>query len=336
MARILVCGGGGFIGGHLVRRLQKHGHWLRSVDLFYKSYNTGIADEKIVGDLRDPGFCMEVCAGMDEVYQLSADMGGAGYIFTGANDADIMHNSILCNVNIIHACVMNKVSKVFFSSSACIYPYYNQVDADNPHCEEHSAYPAMPDSEYGWEKLFSERMYLAYRKNHHLNCKIGRFHNVYGPHGAWIGGKEKAPAAICRKVAEAEDGGSIDIWGTGLQTRSFLYIEDCLDAVIQLMGSDFNGPVNIGSEEMISINGLAREIIAISGKHLSLHHIKGPIGVNGRTSDNTLIEKELGWTPRISLREGLEHTYHWISSQVQKQRSMEYGEVGISGEQTGN
>ncbi len=322
MAKILVGGGGGFIGGHLIKRLKQQGHWVRSVDVSYKPHHPGLPDEKITGDLRDPQLCIDVCAGMDEVYQLAADMGGAGYIFTGANDADIMHNSILCNANILHACTLHRPSKIFFSSSACIYPYFNQVDAEEPNCEESSAYPAMPDSEYGWEKLFSERMYMAYRKNYGLNCKVARFHNVYGTHGAWTGGKEKAPAAICRKVAEAEEGGIIDIWGTGSQTRSFLYIEDCLDAIQLLMASDFSGPVNIGSEEMISIDGLARVVMAISGKQLSLNHIDGPIGVNGRRSDNTLIEKELSWSPRIPLREGLWYTYQWINNQVRKQPAL--------------
>lgn len=316
MANILICGGGGFIGGHLINRLQQNGHWVRSVDIHYKPYSIGRADERITADLRDPHVCARVCEGIDEVYQLAADMGGAGYIFNTENDAAIMHNSVLCNVNILHASRSAGVKKIFFSSSACVYPLFNQQDPDHPNCEESSAYPAFPDSEYGWEKLFSERLYEAYRNCYGIDCKIGRFHNVYGPYGAWQGGKEKAPAALCRKVASASDGDTIEIWGDGRQTRSFLYIDDCLDAVEALMASDFSGPVNIGSEEMISIKDLASLVMEIAQKRLQLSFIDGPIGVKGRNSDNRMIKKVLRWSPRVSLAEGLERTYHWIEEQV--------------------
>lgn len=316
MARILVCGGGGFIGGHLIKRLKQQHQWVRSVDIVYQQFNDSVPDEKLTGDLRDPAFCALVTKGIDVIYQLAADMGGAGYIFDGVNDATIMHNSLLCNANILFAAKNNSVPKIFFASSACIYPFFNQEDPENPNCEESSAYPALPDSEYGWEKLFSERLYFAFKKNFGIDCKVARFHNIFGPSGTWRGGKEKAPAAICRKVAEAEDGGSVDIWGNGFQTRSFLYIDDCIDAVFKLMESDFPGPVNIGSEEMVSINQLAAMIILISGKKLSINHIPGFIGVNGRKSDNRLIGEKLGWKPKISLQDGLVMTYGWIQNQV--------------------
>lgn len=318
MLKILVCGGGGFIGGHLINRLKSNGHWVISVDLKYQDFNIGCPDEKIIGDLRDKQLCHTITRDVDEVYQLAADMGGAGYIFSGENDAAIMHNSIMCNLNVLDACISNGIKKIFYSSSACIYPYFNQEDPSNPNCEESSAYPAQPDSEYGWEKLFSERLYGAFQKNHKIDCKIARFHNVYGPNGTWHGGREKAPAAICRKVAEAQDGERISIWGNGLQTRSFLFIDDCLDGMISLMDSNFSDPVNIGSEEMVSINELAEIIISISGKKLSIDHTPGPIGVNGRTSDNDLIRKTLGWNPKTSLRDGLLETYLWIEKQVQQ------------------
>ncbi|CAM4217743.1 NAD-dependent epimerase/dehydratase family protein [Zobellia nedashkovskayae] len=317
MIKILVCGGSGFIGGHLINRLKKENYWVRSIDLNFPKYDHEYAsDEFMHADLRDPKVALSACKDIDEIYQLAADMGGAGYIFSGNQDADIMRNSILCNINVLEGARKNNVKKIFFSSSACIYPYFNQEDSSNPNCLESTAYPAMPDSEYGWEKLFSERLYSSYSKNYQLNCKIARFHNVYGPKGTWYGGKEKAPAALCRKVSTATNNDSIEIWGTGTQTRSFLFIEDCLDAILKLMASDFGGPVNIGSEEMVSINQLAQIIINISNKSIGLKHIKGPLGVNGRSSENTLIREKVGWEPKINLREGIEITYNWICEQV--------------------
>jgi nucleoside-diphosphate-sugar epimerase len=256
----------------------------------------------------------------DEVYQLAADMGGAGFVFTGHNDADIMHNSALINLNMLEACYKRNVKRVFYSSSACIYPEYNQMDPDNPNCSEDSAYPAAPDSEYGWEKLFSERLYLAFNKNHGMEARVARYHNIFGPEGTWEGGREKAPAAVCRKVALAEDGGSIEIWGDGKQTRSFLYIDECLEGTVRLVRSDFTGPVNIGSSEMVAINQLAQMAIDISGKKLSINNIPGPLGVRGRNSDNSLIAGKLGWKPSRPLREGLEATYGWIKRQVEQSR----------------
>jgi nucleoside-diphosphate-sugar epimerase len=243
-------------------------------------------------------------------------MGGAGYIFTGENDADIMHNSATINLNMLDACHKRNIKNVFYSSSACMYPEHNQLDPDNPNCREDSAYPANPDSEYGWEKLFSERLYLAYNRNHAMNCRVARYHNIFGPEGTWQGGKEKAPAALCRKVAEAESGGQIEVWGDGLQTRSFLYIDECLEGTVRLLRSDFEGPVNIGSEEMISINGLAEIVIGISNKQIEINNIPGPLGVRGRNSHNDLIEQKLGWKPSQPLSEGIEITYNWISSQL--------------------
>jgi GDP-D-mannose 3', 5'-epimerase len=314
--RILVCGAGGFIGGHLVKRLKSEGFWVRGVDLKHNEYSQTAADEFIIGDLRDFNICKEVIRGIDEVYQLAADMGGAGYIFTGENDAAVMHNSATINLNIAELCLQFGIKKVFYSSSACMYPAYNQMDPENPKCSEESAYPAAPDSEYGWEKLFSERLYLAYSRNHKLQVRIARFHNIYGPEGTYKGGKEKAPAALSRKIAEADDKGFIEVWGDGKQTRSFLYIDDCIDAVRFLVESDFTGPVNIGSEEMVSINELARTIFKISGKDLTINNIPGPEGVRGRNSDNALIEAKLGWKPRYDLKKGLERTYAWINQQV--------------------
>ena len=277
------------------------------------------ADEFIVGDLRDPVVCREVAdRSFDEVYQLAADMGGAGFVFTGENDSDIMHNSALVNLNVIKAAYKAGVKKIFYSSSACIYPEHNQLDPDNPMCAEESAYPANPDSEYGWEKLFSERLYLAFKRNYYMDVRIARFHNIFGPEGAWTGGREKAPAAFCRKVAECPDGDEIEMWGDGEQTRSFLYINDCLEAMRRLMDSNFSGPVNIGSEEMVTINQLARTIMEIAGKKLEIKHIEGPLGVRGRNSDNRLIQKQLGWKPMMPLREGLELTYAWIDKEVAK------------------
>lgn len=314
--RILVCGAGGFIGGHLVKRLKAEGYWVRAVDLKKNEYSESVADEFIIGDLRDFSLCEKVLKGIDEVYQLAADMGGAGYIFTGENDAAVMHNSATINLNVAELSHRLGIKKIFYSSSACMYPAYNQMDPDNPKCNEDSAYPAAPDSEYGWEKLFSERLYLAYQRNHGLEVRIARFHNIYGPEGTYQGGKEKAPAALCRKVAEVDNNGVIEVWGDGKQTRSFLYIDDCIDAVRMLFESDFTGPVNIGSEEMVSINELGNIIINLSGKKASIRNIKGPEGVRGRNSDNALIEEKLGWKPKYDLRRGLTKTYSWISSRI--------------------
>ena len=315
----LVCGAGGFIGSHLLKRLQRDGYWVRGVDLKYPEFSPTPADDFVIGDLRDPDVCQRVVdRPFDEVYQLAADMGGAGFVFTGENDADIMHNSALVNLNMLEACRHQNVGRVFYSSSACMYPEHNQMDPDNPNCAEDSAYPANPDSEYGWEKLFSERLYLAFARNHGLEVRIARFHNIFGPEGTWCGGREKAPAALCRKVAEAEDGGSIEIWGDGSQTRSFLYVDECVEGVLRLTRSDFQGPVNIGSDEMVTINGLAELIGGIAGKRLELEHIPGPLGVRGRNSDNRLIAEKLGWKPDQPLREGLERTYEWIEGEVSR------------------
>jgi GDP-D-mannose 3',5'-epimerase len=285
------------------------------VDIKKDDYGVTLEDEFIFGDLTDPRVAKEVVKGIDEVYQLAADMGGAGYIFTGNNDAHVMHNSALCNLNVLDASLHAGVTKIFYSSSACMYPEYNQLDPDNPTCSEESAYPAAPDSEYGWEKLFSERLYFAYQRNFGIDVKVARFHNIFGPMGTWRGGKEKAPAAMCRKVAEAEEGSAIEVWGDGKQTRSFLYVDECLEGVRRLMESDFSGPVNIGSEEMISINDFARMVIDISGKNLTIKNITGPTGVRGRNSDNKLITEKLGWAPTLPLREGMERTFEWIQKQ---------------------
>lgn len=322
--KILVCGGGGFIGHHLAKNLTDEGNEVIAVDIKENPY-----EQK-----RRPSFCTEFkkmdlteasswlaldedYCGFDEVYQLAADMGGAGYIFTGENDFNVMQNSAMINLHAANWAIKWK-SKLFYSSSACIYPAHNQEDPNNPNCKEDSAYPAAPDSEYGWEKLFSERLYLSAQRNYGLNVKIGRFHNIFGPEGTWDGGKEKAPAAICRKVAKAKDGTSIEIWGDGLQTRSFLYIDECIEGVKKLMHSDFSGPVNIGSEEMISINDLARMAIRISGKNLSLKHIPGPQGVRGRKSSNDLIFEKLNWKPSESLEIGITKTFNWINEQIGK------------------
>ncbi|MGD0294689.1 MAG: NAD-dependent epimerase/dehydratase family protein [Terracidiphilus sp.] len=320
MKRILVNGAGGFIGGHLVKRLKAEGHWVRAVDLKHHEYASSPADEFIIGDLRDQHLVADIVTGVDEVYQLAADMGGAGYIFTGQHDADVMHNSSTINLNTLHFGLKAGISKFFYSSSACIYPEYNQMDPLNPKCSENSAYPAAPDSEYGWEKLFSERLYLAYMRNYDAKVRIARFHNIFGPEGAWTGGKEKAPAAICRKVAMAKNGGRIEIWGDGMQTRSFLYIDECIEGVRRLMESDFTGPVNIGSEEMITINQLAEQIIQIANKTLTIEHVQGPLGVRGRNSSNRLIEETLHWKPSRPLHEGLKKTYYWIERQVNASR----------------
>lgn len=319
MRSALVLGAGGFIGSHLVRRLSKEGFWVRGVDLKYPEFSATVADDFVIGDLRDQQICrLVIDRQFDEVYQLAADMGGAGYIFTGEHDADIMHNSATINLNVLDACFRRNIRNVFYSSSACMYPAHNQEDPDNPNCVESSAYPANPDSEYGWEKLFSERLYLAYGRNYGMKCRIGRFHNIFGPEGTWTGGREKAPAAICRKVASALDHGKIEIWGDGKQTRSFLYIDECLEGVIRLMRSPFAAPVNIGSEEMVTINQLADMTIGLSGKHLSVVHIPGPTGVRGRRSDNRLIEAELGWAPSEKLMVGLKKTYAWIDRQIHR------------------
>jgi GDP-D-mannose 3',5'-epimerase len=316
--RALVCGAGGFIGGHLVRRLKDEGYWVRGVDLKHHEHAPTQADEFVIGDLRDQEVCRQITDRVyDEVYQLAADMGGAGYIFTGEHDADVMHNSASINLNMLHRVQQTGVGKIFYSSSACIYPAYNQEDPDNPKCSEESAYPAAPDSEYGWEKLFSERLYASYWRNYGVQVRVARFHNIYGPLGTWQGGKEKAPAAICRKVAETPANGTIEIWGDGLQTRSFLYVDECLEGIRRLVESDFIGPVNIGSDEMVTINGLAEMAMGIAGKKLQIKHIPGPLGVRGRNSDNRLIQEKLGWRPSSPLIQGMKITFDWINNQVQ-------------------
>jgi nucleoside-diphosphate-sugar epimerase len=336
MKTALVLGAGGFIGSHLVKRLKEEGFWIRGVDLKYPEHWETVADEFLIYDLRDPKNVEAVMrldvvenypvkfsylksafsnqTGFDEVYQLAADMGGAGYIFTGENDANVMHNSALINLNVVHEAVKQKIKRIFYSSSACIYPEYNQLDPENPKCSEESAYPAAPDSEYGWEKLFSERLFLAFAKNYGLEVRIARFHNIFGPYGTWQGGKEKAPAALCRKVAEAID--KIEVWGDGQQTRSFLYIDECLEGILKLMRSNFEGPVNIGSEEMISINDYAQMIIEISDKDIKIENISGPTGVRGRNSDNKLIREKLGWAPSKPLYDGTSKLYNWIKKQI--------------------
>ena len=319
MKRALVCGAGGFIGGHLVRRLKAEGYWVRGVDIKRHEFGTSAADDFVVGDLRDPRLVAQVMEeGLDEVYQLAADMGGAGYIFTGEHDACVMHNSALCNLNVLDEAMRKKAGKIFYSSSACIYPESIQLDPANPGLQEKMAYPASPDSEYGWEKLFSERLYMSYHRNYGIEVHIARFHNIFGPEGTWTGGREKAPAAMCRKVAEAPEGGSIEIWGDGEQTRSFLYMDECLDGVRLLMDSSFMGPVNIGSDEMISINNLALMAADIAGKSIELNHIEGPLGVRGRNSHNDLIQQTLNWRPSRPLRAGMEKTYRWIAEQVSR------------------
>jgi len=321
MQQALVCGAGGFIAGHLVKRLKAEGFWVRGVDLKFPEFSETNADDFMIGDLRDQSVCRAVVdRKFDEVYQLAADMGGAGYIFTGEHDADVMHNSATINLNMADVCHRRNIKRVFYSSSACMYPAYNQEDPDNPNCAENSAYPAAPDSEYGWEKLFSERLYLAFNRNYGMQCRVARYHNIFGPEGTWVGGKEKAPAAICRKVAEAKSGGSIEIWGDGNQTRSFLYIDECIEGTIRLARSLHEGPFNIGSEEMVTINQLAELVMDIAGKKLDVEHIPGPLGVRGRNSDNRLIETTLGWSPSQPLRKGLEITYAWVEEQVNARR----------------
>lgn len=326
----LVLGAGGFIGSHLTRRLKSEGFWVRGLDLRVPPYNEGCADEFWTADLREMQVCLDAFdRDYDEVYQLAADMGGAGYVFTGDNDAEIMRNSLQINLNVVESFVRSRSRRIFYSSSACVYSKYNQTDASSPDCSEDSAYPASPDSEYGWEKLFSERLYLAYQRNHGVVCRIGRFHNVFGPEGAWNNGREKSVAAICRKVATAPEYGEIELWGNGSQTRSFLFIDDCLEGMVRLMRSDFSEPLNIGSDQMISINQLAELVINISGKKLNIRYIEGPVGVNGRNSDNRLITKWLKWKPERILLEGLVVTYRWIEQQVfQVEQKLPAGQPG--------
>jgi nucleoside-diphosphate-sugar epimerase len=341
MKKILILGGGGFIGGHLSKKLSNEGNFVRVVDIKKHEYfnEKEFCSEFILGDLRDPHFVSTIMFApnqisvddkknsFDEVYQLAADMGGAGYIFTGENDANVMHNSSLINLNVAYYASKFNVKKVFYSSSACMYPEHNQLDTENPNCEESSAYPANPDSEYGWEKLFSERLYFAFMRNYKLDVRVARFHNIFGPYGTWGGGKEKAPAAMCRKVAETEDGGEIEVWGDGNQTRSFLYIDDCISSILKMMNSDFVGPVNIGSEEMVTINELAQMTISISGKNIKIKNIDGkdffnkygfkcPVGVKGRNSDNRLFTEKIGDPNYNDLIVGLEKTYKWINNEI--------------------
>jgi len=338
----LVLGAGGFIGSHMVKHLRSQGYWVRGVDLKRPEFSETEANEFIQGDLRDPTFVRRVIrfkgylgnfyasvpdryhTGFDEIYQFAADMGGAGFVFTGENDADIMHNSVTINLNVLEEQrkfneTVGNNTKIFYSGSACMYPEHNQLDPDNPDCREESAYPANPDSEYGWEKLFSERLYFAYHRNHGIPVRVTRYHNIFGPEGTWEGGREKAPAAICRKVALlSEQGGSIEVWGDGLQTRSFLYIDECIEASYRLMQSDFIGPVNIGSEEMVTINELVDTAARVSGKTVEKNHIDGPLGVRGRNSNNDVVRRELNWDYSQSLEEGIRKTYNWISEQIAK------------------
>jgi len=319
MKTALVLGAGGFIGGHLVKRLKREGFWVRGVDLKLHEYAETEADDFVVSDMRDPVNVRNVIdRRFDEVYQLAADMGGAGFIFTGENDADIMHNSATINLNVLDAAYKRNIKRIFYSSSACMYPAYNQEDPDNPNCAEDSAYPAAPDSEYGWEKLFSERLYLTYGRCRGMDTRVARYHNIFGPEGTWTGGREKAPAALCRKIAMANTPGTIEMWGDGLQTRSFLYVDECIEGTTRLLRSKVTVPVNIGSDEMVSINQLAGIIADIAGKKIEINHIPGPQGVRGRNSDNRLINEKLGWAPSQPLRTGLERSYEWIERQVMR------------------
>jgi nucleoside-diphosphate-sugar epimerase len=322
LKRALVCGAGGFIGSHLVKRLKREGFWVRGVDLKFPEFAETEADDFLLADLREQENCRSaIDQKFDEVYQLAADMGGAGFVFTGENDADIMHNSAMINLNALEACRKRNVKRVFYSSSACMYPEHNQMDPNAPVTREDSAYPANPDSEYGWEKLFSERLYLTYNRNHGMESRVARYHNIFGPEGTWVGGREKAPAALCRKVAEAAPGGSIEVWGDGLQTRSFLYVDECLEATLRLTRSEtFAGPVNIGSEEMVTINQLATMVMKVADKDVAIRHVPGPLGVRGRNSHNALIREKLGWEPKMTLEEGIALTYPWIRNQVELAR----------------
>ena len=340
----LVLGAGGFIGSHMVKRLRSEGYWVRGVDLKHTEFSKSEANEFITADLRDVDIVRRVIRfkgdqgnfyesvpdryhrPFDEIYQFAADMGGAGFVFTGENDADIMHNSVSINLNVLeeqrkfNETVGNK-TKIFYSGSACMYPEHNQLDPDNPDCREESAYPANPDSEYGWEKLFSERLYLAYNRNHGIPVRIARYHNIFGPEGTWDGGREKAPAAICRKVAYLpSEGGAIEVWGDGLQTRSFLFVDECIEATRRLMDGEFMGPVNIGSEEMVTINELVDTAARVSGKTVQKIHIDGPLGVRGRNSNNDLIREKLGWDYSQTLEEGIRITYNWISEQIENKK----------------
>ena len=320
MKTALVLGAGGFIGSHLVKRLKSEGFFVRGVDLKSPDFGVSVADEFVIGDLREQDVVRSVYdRQFDEVYQLAADMGGAGYIFTGEHDADIMHNSASINLNVADQANKQGVGALFYSSSACMYPEHNQLDPDNPNCEESSAYPADPDSEYGWEKLFSERLYLSYARNYGMKVHVARYHNIFGPEGTWQGGKEKAPAAVCRKVAMAQSGGDVEVWGDGLQTRSFLYIDECIEGTIRLTRSDKTGPYNIGSDEMVTISGLVDMVSDLAAKPVGKRFVPGPTGVRGRNSDNRLIEAELGWRPSEPLRDGLAKTYAWIEAQVMAQ-----------------
>tara|TARA_B100000900_G_scaffold416087_1_gene448996 strand:- start:2510 stop:3550 length:1041 start_codon:yes stop_codon:yes gene_type:complete len=338
----LVCGAGGFIGSHMVRRLKSEGYWVRGIDIKRPEYSPTLADEFILGDLTDINLMRRVVRfsgyqgnfytniaekyvePFDEIYQYAADMGGAGYIFSGENDSEVMYNSATINLNLLK-CQLNlnkqtsiNNTKIFYSSSACMYPEYAQMETSNPGLKESDAYPAAPDSEYGWEKLFSERLYLTFNRNHGIPVRIARFHNIYGPDSTWDGGKEKSPAAMCRKVAEAVDGGEVEVWGDGEQTRSFLYIDECIEATRRFMNSDFMGPVNIGSEEMVTINQLVDTAAKVAGKTVKKVHIDGPLGVRGRNSNNKLIREKLDWDYTMTLEEGIRYTYYWIKEQMGK------------------